>query len=90
MAIDRAQAAATFRRVEEVAQRFLNYSVADQGFVLHDTAIEQAVLARCPFLLKYPRSTASNCIHAIAAQLAKKQSAVEGGGLLKRVVGMFV
>lgn len=86
----RGEARATYQRVSDVAQRFLNYSVADFGYVLHDTAVEQAVLARQPFVMKYPGSNASACIATIATEFSRNiaVSSVRGGWL-KRVVGMF-
>ena len=43
MVNSRAEAEATYRRIAGVAKRFLNYSVADSGYMLHDTAVELAV-----------------------------------------------
>ncbi len=91
MADDRAQASATYCRVKEVAQRFLNYSVADEGHLLHDNVVEQAVLARCPFVLKYPKSIASTCVAAIATKLPNPNAgSASRNGLLRRVAGLFV
>lgn len=90
MAANRAQAAATHQRLSDVARRFLDYSVADFGFVLHDTSVEQAVLARCPFVLRYPASNATACIAAMAQELERGFAPVrDRGGLLRRVVGWF-
>jgi flagellar biosynthesis protein FlhG len=91
MTESRAQAGATYCRLRDVAQKFLNYSVADDGFLLHDTVVEQAVLARCPFVLKYPRSVAGTCIASIAAKFTTAAAdSVGRGNLLRRVAGLFV
>ena len=91
MANSRAEADATYRRIAGVARRFLNYSVADSGYMLQDTAVELAVQERCPFVVRYPDSNASACIAAMADELA--QTVVgqpRRGSFFKRVVGLFV
>ena len=64
MANGRAEAAATYRRLAGVARRFLNYSVADGGYMLHDTAVELAVQERSPFVIRYPGANATAAIAA--------------------------
>jgi len=91
MAHSRAEARATYERIAGVCQRFLNYSVADRGYMLHDSRVELAVRNRCPFVIRYPGSNASACIAAIADQLARTVLArAPRGGFFKRVVGLFV
>ncbi len=91
MADSRAAATATYERVAGVARRFLNYSIANYGYMLQDTAVELAVQARCPFVIRYPGSNASACIATTAGELARsfvrRQSR---GGFFKRVAGLFV
>jgi flagellar biosynthesis protein FlhG len=91
MAESRAEAHAAYRRLASVAERFLNYSVADAGYMLHDTTVELAVCHRDPFVIRYPNSNASACIAAMADQLARTASGpLCRGGFFKRVVGLFV
>ncbi len=91
MADSRAAAIATFERIAKVAQKFLNYSVANGGYMLHDSSVERAVLARCPFVLHDPGSNASACIAAVAASLTKSVAKPQSrGGLFQRVAGLFV
>ncbi len=91
MAQSRAQAEATYGRVAKVARRFLDYSVAYAGYMLHDSAVETAVQERCPFVVRYPESNASACIAALAGDMARTfMKKPQRGGLLKRVVGLFV
>jgi len=91
MAESRAEAKAAYRRVAGVAQKFLNYSVADGGYMLHDTAVERAVQARCPFVVRYPESNASACIAAMANEMARRfPTSQRRGGFLHRVAGLFV
>jgi len=90
MAESRAAAGAVFTRLSQVARRFLNYSIADGGYVLHDTAVLRAVRERCPFVLGQPDSNASACIAAIAGALAGRYGEPQRrGGWLDRVVGLF-
>jgi flagellar biosynthesis protein FlhG len=91
MALSKSEAGATYRRLSSVAQRFLNYSVADDGYMLHDRSVELAVRERCPFVTRFPNSNASACIAAMAGQLAKSIKGQDTrGGFFKRVVGLFV
>ncbi len=91
MARSRSQADVTYKRLSKVAQRFLNYSVAYAGYMLHDTAVETAVQERCPFVVRYPESNASACIAALAGDMARTfLNKSQRGGLFKRVVGLFV
>ena len=91
MANSRADARATYRRVAGVAQRFLNYSVADSGYMLHDTSVELAVQQRCPFVVRYPASNASACMAAMAQEIARTYAGrAKPEGLLRRVAGLFV
>ncbi len=91
MADSRSEATGVYRRLAGVAERFLNYSVADCGYMVHDTAVELAVKARCPFVICYPGSNASACIAAVARQIAYSLGGGESrGGFFRRVAGLFV
>lgn len=91
MVESRAQARAAYRRVAGVAKSFLNYVVADRGYMLHDTSVEQAVRRRCPFVIGAPGSNASACLTAVAANVARACPTVQrGSSFFKRVVGLFV
>jgi len=91
MADSRNEASAVFQRLASVAGRFLNFSVEDVGYLVHDTSVELAVRARCPFVLKYPRSNASACIAAVADRVARLiADTVETRGFFRRVAGLFV
>lgn len=91
MAHSRVEAQDVYRRLAHVALRFLDYSVADHGYMLHDTAVERAVRERCPFVIRYPASTATACIAAVASDMARAFTGEPcRGGFLERVVGLFV
>lgn len=87
----RREAGKVYKRLASVAERFLDYSVADAGFLLQDTHVELAVRQRCPFVLRYPRSPASACVSAIAGRLLEnvKSSSVKGG-FFRRLAGLVV
>jgi flagellar biosynthesis protein FlhG len=90
MSDSRTEARAAYRRIASVAERFLNYSVADGGYMLHDTSVELAVQQRTPFVVRYPTSNASVCVSALADEFASIRSASDSrGGFLRRVVGLF-
>lgn len=91
MAESRRDAEAAYERVSQVARRFLNYSVADGGFILHDSAVERAVQARSPFVIREPGSNASACMRAVASSFTRNHVGVRSrGGLFQRVAGLFV
>ncbi len=90
MVESRPEAKNAYNRIREVCEKFINFPIADAGYMLHDTHVELAVRQRTPFVVRYPGSSAAICMAAIAARL------VSGGalrqrpqGLLRRVVGMF-
>jgi flagellar biosynthesis protein FlhG len=91
MANSRAEAQLAYRRVAGVARKFLNFPIADGGYMLQDTAVELAVQARCPFVIRYPGSNASACIAAMASEVARTCAVPpHRGGFFKRVAGLFV
>jgi flagellar biosynthesis protein FlhG len=91
MARSRGEAHAAYQRIHGVAQKFLNYSVADHGYMLHDTIVESAVRERCPFVIRYPESNAAACVAAVARQMSETLvGQQQRGGFFKRVVGLFV
>lgn len=91
MAENRDQAQAVYKRISEVARRFLNYSVADAGYMLHDTCVASAVQQRLPVVIRYPRSNASACIASMARQFAGTTGGRrDRGGFFERVIGLFV
>ncbi|MHC4698566.1 MAG: MinD/ParA family protein [Planctomycetota bacterium] len=91
VANSRAEAAAAYRRVAGVSQRFLKFPVADSGYMLHDTAVELAVHERSPFVIRYPGANASAAIAALAGRMSQTYVERPGrGGLLRRVAGLFV
>lgn len=90
MVSSRRQAASAHERVSGVAKRFLNFVVADFGYMVHDTSVELAVQERQPFVVRAPGSNASACIAAMATQLARSVSGEpRRRGFFGRVAGLF-
>jgi flagellar biosynthesis protein FlhG len=90
-AAERLDADATYRRIAEVAKRFLNYSVANFGFVLQDTSVVQAVRARSPVVIRFPQSKASQCFAAVADSMASgSPTLVRRDSFFQRVAGLFI
>lgn len=90
-AAERTDADATHRRIAEVAKRFLNYSVANFGFVLQDTSVVQAVRARSPVVIRFPHCKASQCFAAVADSMAAESTTlVRRDSFFQRVAGLFV
>ena len=91
MARGRSEAAEAYERIAKVARRFLDYSVADFGYMLQDTAVESAVRQRCPFVIRYPESNASACIAAVASHMSRTLIGQQRrGSFFSRVASLFV
>lgn len=90
-AASRTEAEATWTRIFDVSKKFLNYSIANFGFVLQDMCVVQAVRARSPVVLRFPHCSASSCIAAIADSIAAESARVtRRAGFFRRVAGLFV
>lgn len=83
LAENRQEARWTQQRLADVAQRFLARSVSQAGYVLTDPKVGEAVRRREPFVLAFPRCTASRCLATVAHRLASS------GGSLTRKDGFF-
>lgn len=86
MVDSRADAKSTVRRFNEVAAKFLKITVADAGYILHDTHVELAVRKRLPFVQCYPKCSASACVTAVSLRLFKSAEQ-RRAGLLRRTFG---
>jgi flagellar biosynthesis protein FlhG len=102
MVHSRGEAKATLGRFQRVCEKFMKFPIADAGFILHDERVELAVRHRVPFVVRYPKSSASICAQAVAARLLRgkvtrrRHADVSGhsdvpgrSGLLSRVADMF-
>jgi flagellar biosynthesis protein FlhG len=90
-AADRVEAEATYCRIAGVSKRFLNFSIANFGFVLQDMSVVRAVRARTPVVVRFPHSTASACFAVVADSVAGVSSTeVRRDGFFSRVAGLFV
>jgi len=89
-ASSRAESERTSGRIGAVAQKFLKLTIANAGYLLHDSHVQLAVRGRTPFVVRYPKCSASACVAAIAERLARGRSpARDASGFFKRVVGLF-
>jgi flagellar biosynthesis protein FlhG len=90
MAADRHEARATHQRIASVAEQFLGRQVFDAGYVLADPRVPEAVRQCEPFVLAYPRCTASKCLAALAVRLRSDESpAGSKEGFFRRVANLF-
>ncbi len=90
-AAGRIEAEATYRRIAEVAKRFLNYSIANFGFVMQDIFVVQAVRSRSPVVIQFPQCSASACFATVADSMAAGSSTeAQRDSFFKRVAGLFV
>jgi flagellar biosynthesis protein FlhG len=68
-ATDRQEARMAYQRISDVARRFLAARVLDAGYVLTDVKVREAVRKREPFVMAYPRCSATKCLAALAAKV---------------------
>jgi flagellar biosynthesis protein FlhG len=91
MVSSRREGRSTFDRLAGVAARFLHLPLSDYGYVLSDEHVPAAVRQRCPVVLRYPRCSASTCVMASAARLAREMGRPEADqSLFYRVMNMFL
>jgi len=91
MVESRQEARKAFSRVRDACEKFINFDIAEAGYVLHDTHVELAVRQREPFVQRYPKCSASLCISVIATRLVGAHAGTNGEnkGIFQRVAGMF-
>jgi flagellar biosynthesis protein FlhG len=83
MASSRTEARVTQQRIADVARRFLDTTVYDAGYMLTDAKVGEAVHRREPFVLAFPRCSASRSLAALTAKLSA------GGALAGSPEGFF-
>lgn len=64
------EADAAHRRIDTVAQRFLNTPVPMAGWLPFDEAVPKAVRRRSPFVIAAPRSRAAKALRKLSGRLA--------------------
>jgi flagellar biosynthesis protein FlhG len=69
MARHRDEALQVHERIASVARQFLKTDVAFSGYVVADSAVQQAVRKRAPFVQQYPNSAAAQCVRAWANRM---------------------
>ncbi len=87
---DRHEALQVYDRLRAAAERFLEYPIADRGFVAQDDHVGLAVRQRCPFVIRYPRCPASSCMALVADGLVSgRVPRPARAGFFRRVAGLF-
>jgi flagellar biosynthesis protein FlhG len=90
LAANRHEGRMTHQRIATVARQFLGQRLFDAGYVLADQRVPEAVRKREPFVLAYPRCSASRCLAALAARLRSGESLVGAQeGFFRRVANWF-
>lgn len=82
----------TANKLLTVADRFLKYKIDKLGFILADPMVSKAVMSQEPFILKYPKSAASQCVFRLAARLTNQEKTAEASGVkgfFERMVRLF-
>lgn len=68
-ALDKSSAENTFEKLQKTAQKFLNISLGNMGYVLDDSRVVRAIMNQTPFVVEYPQCLASKCIYTIADEM---------------------
>ena len=80
MVKNRDEALQVHERIASVARQFLKTDVAFSGYVVADSAVQQAVRKRAPFVLQYPNSAAAQCVQAWANRMDHRVDVAVGKG----------
>jgi flagellar biosynthesis protein FlhG len=75
---DASEAQLVHAQLEVAAARFLKRRITYYGFIAHDPAIRDAVLARRPIVDHLPQSSASRCFRILASRLSGPGSTTSG------------
>ena len=78
---DAQEADVTASKLKIVAEKFLKLNIGQLGFILDDPSVSKAVKSQEPFLLKYPKALATECIQRLAADMLKQEFQPEPGGV---------
>ncbi len=78
---DAQEADITASKLKIVAEKFLKLNIGHLGFILDDPSVSKAVKSQEPFLLKYPKSSATECILRLAAQMLEQELQPEPVGV---------
>ena len=83
------QAHIVYEKINSIAERFLDFTIKDYGFVYEDKLAVQSVQRRTPFVISHPRSRLSICVHDIAQHVIRGESKPRRGSFLSRLLGLF-
>lgn len=64
-----------------VAEKFLKLNIGHLGFIFDDPHVSKSVKMQEPFMLKFPKASASQCVQRIAAQMINQVYIPEPGGV---------
>ncbi len=65
-------AQAIYKKLRKTVFRFLSIKLTPLGIVAHDPKVRAAIISQTPFLLAFPNSVASRCLHSLAKKLTEK------------------
>lgn len=90
MAENLAQGKKTYRQISSVAKRFLDIHIYNAGILTNDQSLKNAVLARKPVVLAYPKAKITASLVAMASKLSNCQVKDRSQGFLRKVVDWFL
>jgi flagellar biosynthesis protein FlhG len=79
--MDQDEGQVVVEKLVRVAQRFLNLSISELGFVYEDRLVMQAVKKQIPLLIAFPDAVSSQCIDHIAYEVAYGEKLTPANGM---------
>lgn len=64
----------TFERLKNTVEKFLKIDLEFIGYIMDDIRVSNAVMDRTAFILQYPNSIASKCLHGISDRIIGKNN----------------
>ncbi len=61
-----------YKKLKNTVFRFLSIKLTALGVVAYDPKVRAAIIAQTPFLLAFPDSAASRCIHSLTKKMTQK------------------
>jgi flagellar biosynthesis protein FlhG len=93
-ALDKDEAAVTYKKMETVVSQYLNISLHSLGWVVKDSLLSQSVKEQKPLCMYYPRSPSARGIALLAQNLltgseTPAENYVGAGGFISRLMRLF-
>jgi MinD-like ATPase involved in chromosome partitioning or flagellar assembly len=85
------EAAAVAGHFTRVARDVLGVNVSYAGYIVRDSAVEDAVRSREPLLLRHPNSPAAACVEQVlrGLKIGNTSERINGDGFFRKFFSLF-